>query len=159
MNGVPVTPEHRQYLDMIQVPFWRGTGPYQASRYAWILGEGISGDFVYHCHILGHEDAGMMAMIPYFRDNPPEEEGDEPTGCAALHSSGAGANFIGGARPLMRREPAARISRMPQVMPRPVSMEVTSTWPWIARLLMAATYRGSRCSAQRRIYRQAGACA
>jgi FtsP/CotA-like multicopper oxidase with cupredoxin domain len=21
------------------------------------------GDFVYHCHILAHEDAGMMAMI------------------------------------------------------------------------------------------------
>jgi FtsP/CotA-like multicopper oxidase with cupredoxin domain len=21
------------------------------------------GDFVYHCHILGHEDAGMMAII------------------------------------------------------------------------------------------------
>jgi L-ascorbate oxidase len=21
------------------------------------------GDFVYHCHILGHEDAGMMAKI------------------------------------------------------------------------------------------------
>ena len=23
----------------------------------------IVGDFVYHCHILGHEDAGMMAKI------------------------------------------------------------------------------------------------
>jgi FtsP/CotA-like multicopper oxidase with cupredoxin domain len=21
------------------------------------------GDFVYHCHILGHEDGGMMAII------------------------------------------------------------------------------------------------
>jgi hypothetical protein len=26
------------------------------------------GDFVYHCHILGHEDNGMMAII---RVNPP----------------------------------------------------------------------------------------
>jgi FtsP/CotA-like multicopper oxidase with cupredoxin domain len=23
----------------------------------------ILGDFVYHCHILGHEDSGMMAKI------------------------------------------------------------------------------------------------
>jgi FtsP/CotA-like multicopper oxidase with cupredoxin domain len=23
----------------------------------------VTGDFVYHCHILGHEDAGMMAII------------------------------------------------------------------------------------------------
>jgi FtsP/CotA-like multicopper oxidase with cupredoxin domain len=23
----------------------------------------IAGDFVYHCHILGHEDHGMMAII------------------------------------------------------------------------------------------------
>jgi hypothetical protein len=23
----------------------------------------ISGDFVYHCHILGHEDSGMMAIV------------------------------------------------------------------------------------------------
>ncbi len=23
----------------------------------------ITGDFVYHCHILNHEDAGMMAII------------------------------------------------------------------------------------------------
>jgi FtsP/CotA-like multicopper oxidase with cupredoxin domain len=23
----------------------------------------VVGDFVYHCHILGHEDAGMMAII------------------------------------------------------------------------------------------------
>ena len=23
----------------------------------------IAGDFVYHCHIMGHEDSGMMAVI------------------------------------------------------------------------------------------------
>jgi FtsP/CotA-like multicopper oxidase with cupredoxin domain len=23
----------------------------------------VLGDFVYHCHILGHEDSGMMAKI------------------------------------------------------------------------------------------------
>jgi Multicopper oxidase len=28
------------------------------------------GDFVYHCHILGHEDNGMMAII---RVNPRSE--------------------------------------------------------------------------------------
>ncbi len=28
----------------------------------------VVGDFVYHCHILGHEDLGMMAII---RVQPP----------------------------------------------------------------------------------------
>ncbi|MEH2324632.1 MAG: multicopper oxidase domain-containing protein [Nostoc sp.] len=27
------------------------------------IGSSIAGTFVYHCHILGHEDRGMMAKI------------------------------------------------------------------------------------------------
>ena len=45
------------------VPYWTGTGPYPSLTVrADFRGPDI-GDFVYHCHILGHEDGGMMATI------------------------------------------------------------------------------------------------
>jgi hypothetical protein len=31
-NGVPVPPEQSQYLDMIQVPYWSGAGPYPSVK-------------------------------------------------------------------------------------------------------------------------------
>ena len=63
VNGVPVPASQQQYYDTIQVPFWSGTGPYPSVTVrADFRGPDI-GDFVYHCHILGHEDAGMMAII------------------------------------------------------------------------------------------------
>ncbi|HMD64550.1 MAG TPA: multicopper oxidase domain-containing protein [Stellaceae bacterium] len=62
-NGVPVSPEQRQYLDMIQVPYWTGAGPYPSVKVRMDFRGMDVGDFVYHCHILGHEDNGMMATI------------------------------------------------------------------------------------------------
>jgi FtsP/CotA-like multicopper oxidase with cupredoxin domain len=62
-NGVPVPPEQSQYLDMIQVPYWDGAGPYPSVKVRMDFRGMDVGDFVYHCHILGHEDAGMMATI------------------------------------------------------------------------------------------------
>jgi len=62
-NGVPVPPQQRQFLDMIQVPYWSGTGPYPSVTVRLDFRGMDIGDFVYHCHILGHEDAGMMAII------------------------------------------------------------------------------------------------
>jgi FtsP/CotA-like multicopper oxidase with cupredoxin domain len=62
-NGVPVPPEQSQYLDMIQVPYWSGTGPYPSVTVRMDFRGRDIGDFVYHCHILKHEDAGMMAII------------------------------------------------------------------------------------------------
>jgi FtsP/CotA-like multicopper oxidase with cupredoxin domain len=63
VNGVPVPPNQQQFYDTIQVPFWSGTGPYpNVTVRADFRGPDI-GDFVYHCHILGHEDGGMMATI------------------------------------------------------------------------------------------------
>jgi FtsP/CotA-like multicopper oxidase with cupredoxin domain len=64
-NGVRVT--NGQYLDMIQVPYWSGTGPYPSVKLRMDFRGPLLGDFVYHCHILGHEDSGMMATI---RVNP-----------------------------------------------------------------------------------------
>jgi len=60
-NGIPVN--NGQYLDMIQVPYWSGTGPYPSVKLRMDFRGPLVGDFVYHCHILGHEDNGMMAII------------------------------------------------------------------------------------------------
>jgi len=68
-NGVPVN--NGQYLDMIQVPYWSGSGPYPSVKIRMDFRGPLVGDFVYHCHILGHEDNGMMAII---RVKPPHIE-------------------------------------------------------------------------------------
>jgi len=62
-NGVPVSPAQQQFLDMLQVPYWSGSGPYPSVTVRMDFRGMDIGDFVYHCHILGHEDAGMMAII------------------------------------------------------------------------------------------------
>jgi FtsP/CotA-like multicopper oxidase with cupredoxin domain len=62
-NGNPVTLDQLQFLDMIQVPFWDGKGPYPSVKVRMDFRGPDIGDFVYHCHILGHEDNGMMATI------------------------------------------------------------------------------------------------
>jgi FtsP/CotA-like multicopper oxidase with cupredoxin domain len=59
-NGKPV---QGQYRDMIDVPYWTGTGPYPSVKLRMDFRGPAIGDFVYHCHILGHEDNGMMAII------------------------------------------------------------------------------------------------
>ena len=64
-NGVPVS--NGQFLDTIQIPYWSGTGPYPSVTLRMDFRGPDIGDFVYHCHILGHEDSGMMAII---RVNP-----------------------------------------------------------------------------------------
>ena len=68
-NGVPVS--NGQFLDMIQVPYWPGSGPYPSVKIRMDFRGPLVGDFVYHCHILGHEDNGMMAII---RVKPPRVE-------------------------------------------------------------------------------------
>jgi FtsP/CotA-like multicopper oxidase with cupredoxin domain len=60
-NGTPV--DDGQYYDTIQVPYWSGTGPYPSLKLRMDFRGQVTGDFVYHCHILGHEDSGMMAII------------------------------------------------------------------------------------------------
>jgi len=59
-NGQPVD---GQYQDMIDVPYWDGVGPYPSVKLRMDFRGNYVGDFVYHCHILGHEDFGMMAVI------------------------------------------------------------------------------------------------
>jgi FtsP/CotA-like multicopper oxidase with cupredoxin domain len=70
-NGSEPSPGIKgQFLDMIEVPFCNApTGPGCPAPFPWpqvqllmdFRGPDI-GDFVFHCHILGHEDLGMMAI-------------------------------------------------------------------------------------------------
>jgi len=68
-NGVPVWQDDQQFLDMVQVPFWTGSGPYPSVKVRMDFRGRDIGDFVYHCHILGHEDNGMMAIIRVLPSN------------------------------------------------------------------------------------------
>jgi FtsP/CotA-like multicopper oxidase with cupredoxin domain len=61
INGVPVP--NGQYVDTVEVPYWPGTGPYPSVTLRMDFRQTSPGDFVYHCHILSHEDMGMMAII------------------------------------------------------------------------------------------------
>jgi FtsP/CotA-like multicopper oxidase with cupredoxin domain len=62
-NGVPVPADQSQFLDTVVVPAWSGTGPYPSVTLRMDFRGMDVGDFVYHCHILEHEDLGMMAII------------------------------------------------------------------------------------------------
>jgi FtsP/CotA-like multicopper oxidase with cupredoxin domain len=52
---------------MIEVPFWDNqknpNGPIPQVELLMDFRGMDVGDFVYHCHILSHEDLGMMAII------------------------------------------------------------------------------------------------
>jgi FtsP/CotA-like multicopper oxidase with cupredoxin domain len=62
-NGVPVSADDQQFLDMKQVHYWDGVSSTFPSIKVKMSFEGHDiGDFVYHCHILAHEDGGMMAI-------------------------------------------------------------------------------------------------
>ena len=63
VNGKDVPKEERQWRDSYQVPYWTGTGPYPSIKVRMDFRGAVAGDFVYHCHILDHEDRGMMAII------------------------------------------------------------------------------------------------
>jgi FtsP/CotA-like multicopper oxidase with cupredoxin domain len=66
VNGsAPVAEYDGQFADMIQVPYWDGNpgDPFPSVTVRMDFRGPDIGDFVYHCHILGHEDNGMMAII------------------------------------------------------------------------------------------------
>ena len=50
--------------DTVDIPFWSGNGPYPSVAVRMDFRDpSIVGTFVYHCHILEHEDGGMMGEI------------------------------------------------------------------------------------------------
>ena len=62
VNGVAVNdPAIRDTYDL---PYWTGQGPYPSITVRMDFRDpNIIGNFVYHCHILQHEDSGMMGEI------------------------------------------------------------------------------------------------
>jgi FtsP/CotA-like multicopper oxidase with cupredoxin domain len=62
INGVPV--QNPDLQDTITIPNWSGSGPYPSVTLRMDFRDpNIAGTFVYHCHILDHEDGGMMSKI------------------------------------------------------------------------------------------------
>jgi FtsP/CotA-like multicopper oxidase with cupredoxin domain len=62
VNGEPVNDLTER--DTIDVPYWSGTGPYPSVKLQMDFRDpNTVGTFLYHCHILKHEDLGMMGSI------------------------------------------------------------------------------------------------
>jgi len=63
VDGKPVA--NQDLRDTIEIPFWEGTGhPYHSVKVRMDFRDPtIAGTFVFHCHILLHEDLGMMHKI------------------------------------------------------------------------------------------------
>lgn len=50
--------------DTVLIPYWDGKSPYPSVKVRMDFRDPeIAGTFVYHCHVLDHEDGGMMAEI------------------------------------------------------------------------------------------------
>lgn len=69
INGKPIPKSQQQWYDTFQVPYWKGEGKYPYIKARMDFRGAVEGDFLYHCHILDHEDGGMMAKI---RVKPPK---------------------------------------------------------------------------------------
>jgi len=55
---------HPESRDTVILPAWNGAGPYPTVKLRMDFRDpNIAGTFVFHCHILDHEDAGMMAKM------------------------------------------------------------------------------------------------
>ena len=66
INGSEQAPaDNGQYLDTIQVPFWdqNPNHPFPSVTLRIDFRGNDIGDFVFHCHILSHEDLGMMNIV------------------------------------------------------------------------------------------------
>ena len=62
IDGKPVT--NQDLRDTIEVPYWTGSGPYHSVKLRMDFRDpNTAGTFVFHCHILLHEDLGMMHKI------------------------------------------------------------------------------------------------
>jgi FtsP/CotA-like multicopper oxidase with cupredoxin domain len=63
VDGKPV--KNQDLRDTIEIPFWEGPGhPYHSVKMRMDFRDPtIAGTFVFHCHILLHEDLGMMHKV------------------------------------------------------------------------------------------------
>ena len=62
VDGKPV--QDHDLRDTIEIPFWEGRGPFHSVKVRMDFSDpNTAGTFVFHCHILLHEDLGMMHKI------------------------------------------------------------------------------------------------
>ena len=62
VDGQPVT--NQDLRDTIEIPHWSGKGAYPSVTVRMDFTDPtIAGTFLFHCHILLHEDLGMMHKI------------------------------------------------------------------------------------------------
>lgn len=62
VDGKPV--QNTDLRDTIEIPFWEGKGPYHSVKVRMDFTDPTTaGTFLFHCHILLHEDLGMMHKI------------------------------------------------------------------------------------------------
>lgn len=75
INDIPVPRKKQQLFDVYQVGYWDGNilHPYPSITAKLDFRGPDVGDFVYHCHILDHEDNGMMAIIRVQRKGEPKK--------------------------------------------------------------------------------------
>jgi FtsP/CotA-like multicopper oxidase with cupredoxin domain len=62
VDGKPVA--NKDLRDTIEIPFWEGKGPFHSVKVRMDFRDPrTSGMFLFHCHVLLHEDLGMMHKI------------------------------------------------------------------------------------------------
>ena len=62
VDGKPAL--HHDMLDTLEIPFWDGKGPYHTAKVRMDFRDpSTAGTSVFHCHILLHEDLGMMHKL------------------------------------------------------------------------------------------------
>ncbi len=77
-NGKPV--KESALRDTIELPFWDGKSPYPSIKVRMDFRDPhIVGTFLYHCHILEHEDGGMMGVIEVVAPANPKRKHPEIT--------------------------------------------------------------------------------
>jgi FtsP/CotA-like multicopper oxidase with cupredoxin domain len=72
INDVPIEKDKQQLYDVFPLGYWSGRpiDPYPSVTVKLDFRGPTVGDFVYHCHILDHEDFGMMAIIRVLPPDP-----------------------------------------------------------------------------------------
>jgi Multicopper oxidase len=80
-----------QYLDMVEVPTWDGNPahPYPSVTLRIDFRGHDVGIFVFHCHILGHEDLGMMNIIQVVPSDTSANAGASKNTTVAAKQNGA----------------------------------------------------------------------
>ncbi len=82
VDGQPV--DDPAVRDTVDIPYWDGSSAYHSVKLRMDFRDpNIVGTFVYHCHILQHEDAGMMGEIEVL-----------PSGAASTTTAEASASSV-----------------------------------------------------------------